>query len=117
MIKKRAGFTLIELIIVITVIAVLTTMAIPNFYRTRILTRQTVCQNNLRQIEGAVDRWIFENNINEGVAVSSTQEEEIYNYLRGGKPLCPANGTYTIGVTGTSSPVSCDVEGHSLHDE
>lgn len=114
---KVAGFTLIELIIVVTIIAILTTMALPNFYRTRILTRQTVCQNNLRQIEAAVDRWVFENNINEGVIVSPTQEEEIYSYLRGGKPECPAGGIYTIGTIGSSPPVSCNAEGHSLYEE
>lgn len=109
-----SGFSLIELIIVVTIIAILITMALPNFYRTRILTRKTVCQNNLRQIEAAVDRWVFENNINEG---ATPDEEEIYSYLRGGKPECPAGGTYTIGVIGTSPPVSCSVEGHALYEE
>ena len=115
--KHVSGFSLIELIIVVTVMAILITMALPNFYRTRILTRRTICQNNLRQIEAAVDRWVFENNINEGVVASSSEEEVIYSYLRGGKPECPSNGIYTINAVGTFPPVSCSVEDHTLHEE
>jgi len=114
--KGQRGFSLIELIIVVTIIAVLITMALPNFYRTRILTRKTVCQNNLRQIEAAVDRWVFENNIKDGSTVSSSQEQAIYGYLRGGMPVCPAGGEYTIANIGTTPPVSCSIEGHTLYE-
>jgi len=116
MIGSNRAFTLIELIIVVAVIALLTTMAIPNFLRTRLMTRQTVCQNNLRQIEGAVDRWVFENNISEGAAVGSAEEQVIYSYLRGGKPVCPAGGAYIISNVGTSPAASCNIEGHTLDE-
>ena len=112
--RRKLGFTLIELLIVVAIIAILLVMALPNFYRTRLTTRKTICMNNLRQIEGALDRWGFENDINEGVSISSGDEGDIYSYIRNGKPVCASGGTYTIMPVGTYPQVVCSIEGHTL---
>ncbi len=109
-----SGYTLVELMIAVTIIGLLAIMALPNFYRARTSTRKSSCMNNLRQIEAAVDRWVFENSIPEGTTASPSQEEEIYSYIRSGKPVCPAAGAYTIGTTGTYPQLTCSTEEHTL---
>ena len=114
---KKDAFTIIELLIAVAIIGILLTMALPNFYRMRVTTREIICKNNLRQLEAAIDRWVFESDIDEGRAVSDSDEDAIYSYIRGGRPECPSGGTYTIGVIGTYPQVTCEIEGHSLVEE
>lgn len=92
-------------------------MAIPQFFKARMATKTNICVNNLRQIDAAIDRWVFEHDYPEGTTLGSIQEEEMYSYITGGKPLCPAGGTYTIGVIGTHPQVTCTVEGHVIQNE
>lgn len=113
-IKNKAGYTLIELMIAVVIIGILASIALPNYYKTRIGTRRGICMNNLRQIEAAVDRWVFENDIDEGYSIAQDDESEMYAYLKNGRPECPAHGTYTISAIGTYPQVSCSVEGHAL---
>ena len=52
--KSNAGFTLIELMIVIEIIAIICAMAIPTLMRQRIQTREAAAVQNLRSICTAV---------------------------------------------------------------
>ena len=113
-IKKAAGYTLVELMIAVIIIGVLASIALPNYYKTRMGTRKGICMNNLRQIEAATDRWVFENDIDDGHVVISEEETDIYNYLKNGKPACPARGIYTITAIASFPQVTCSVEGHTL---
>lgn len=113
-IKKAAGYTLVELMIAVVIIGVLASIALPNYYKTRMGTRKGICMNNLRQIEAATDRWVFENDIDEGWLVTPEEESSIYNYLKTGKPVCPARGIYTIAAIGSFPQVTCSVEEHTL---
>lgn len=110
------AFTLVEILITLAIIGVLATIAIPQFAKSRSSTQKSLCINNLRQIDAAIDRWVFENNFSEGGALSGAQEEEAYSYLRYGKPNCPSSGVYKIGVIGTFPQITCTIEGHTLGD-
>jgi prepilin-type N-terminal cleavage/methylation domain-containing protein/prepilin-type processing-associated H-X9-DG protein len=52
--RLRRGFTLVELLVVVTVIGVLAGLLFPVFAQARDKARQTVCASNLRQLGGAV---------------------------------------------------------------
>lgn len=57
MMKKEAGFTLIELMVVVLIIAILVAIAVPVFSSARESAWRRTCQSNLRTIDGAVQTY------------------------------------------------------------
>lgn len=60
--KRRLGFTLVEIMIAIAIIALLAAIAVPNFLRARKRSQATRMLNDLRVIDYALDRWTIEKN-------------------------------------------------------
>jgi prepilin-type N-terminal cleavage/methylation domain-containing protein len=57
-----AGFTLVEIMIVVSIIALLAAIAVPNILRGRKRAQATRIRNDLRIIDYALDRWAMEKN-------------------------------------------------------
>jgi len=60
----KAGFTLVEIMIVVAIIGLLAAIAIPNFVKAREKSQKGACINNLRQIDAAIQQYALENNAN-----------------------------------------------------
>jgi prepilin-type N-terminal cleavage/methylation domain-containing protein len=56
------GFTLVEIMIVVAIIALLAAIAVPGFLRARKRSQATAILNDARVIGGAVDQYSIENN-------------------------------------------------------
>ena len=105
--QTKQGFTLTEIMIVITLIGLLAAIASPSFMNARSTSRMNACINNLRQLTGAKDQWAMENAKNETDLVVMN---EVTQYMKGGLPTCPSSGTYTF--TTVRMAATCTVGGH-----
>lgn len=60
--KRHGGFTLVEIMIVVAIIALLAAIAVPGFLRARKRSQASRIVNDLRLIDSAVDQYAIENN-------------------------------------------------------
>jgi len=77
--KRRGGFTLVEIMIVVAIIALLAAIAVPGFLRARKRSQASRILNDLRLIDAAVDQYAIETNRNTGNTVGVT---DWTNYLK-----------------------------------
>ena len=116
--SKRGGFTLVEIMIVVAIIALLASIAVPNFLRSRKRSQATQVLEDLRLIDAAVDQYAIENNKKNPDTCAWT---DIQKYLKTGTRLYNSNhldilqgdygATYTVDVipkvaTGTYNALS-----------
>jgi prepilin-type N-terminal cleavage/methylation domain-containing protein len=82
--KRRGGFTLVEIMIVVAIIALLAAIAVPGFLRARKRSQASRILNDLRMIDSAVDQYAIETNRKTGDAVAVG---DWTNYLKKGSIL------------------------------
>jgi prepilin-type N-terminal cleavage/methylation domain-containing protein len=80
----RGGFTLVEIMIVVAIIALLASIAVPGFLRARKRSQASRILNDLRLIDSAVDQYAIETNRSTGFTVNTT---DWTNYLKKGSKL------------------------------
>ena len=93
------GFTLVEIMIVVLIIAVLTAIAIPAFMNAREQGRTKACVNNLRQISSAKMQYCLTNKLSGTATIPGGMTTLVgsASYLRA-TPVCPSQGTYTLNT-------------------
>src|SRR6187401_2065793 len=64
--SHRGGFTLVEIMIVVAIIALLAAIAVPNFLRARKRSQATRILEDLRMIDSAIDQYAIETNKTSG---------------------------------------------------
>ena len=82
--NRRGGFTLVEIMIVVAIIALLAAIAVPGFLRARKRSQASRIINDLRLIDSAVDQYAIETNKSTGSAVNVA---DWTNYLKKGTNL------------------------------
>src|SRR6201986_2668228 len=81
---RQTGFTLVEIMIVVAIIALLAAIAVPGFLRARKRSQASRIINDLRLIDSAVDQYAIETNKKSGDLVKVT---DWTNYLKKGTNL------------------------------
>jgi prepilin-type N-terminal cleavage/methylation domain-containing protein len=111
--KRNPAFTLVEIMIVVAIIGLLATIAVPNFVKARSVTQTDVCIDNLRQIDSAKQLWALEN---QQPPTALPVQASVQPYIGRGSvgvwPTCPANGSYVINAVSTAP--SCNIAQHFL---
>jgi prepilin-type N-terminal cleavage/methylation domain-containing protein len=82
--RRRGGFTLVELMIVVAIIALLASIAVPGFLRARKRAQASRVINDLRHLDGAIDQYALENNKTGGSTMSFS---DLRVYLKDGGTL------------------------------
>ena len=115
--SSRKGFTLIELMIVIAIIAILAAILVPNFIRARAQGQVTGCKSNLKNIGTALEMY----STDAGGRFPTALARLTPNYLKT-VPTCPSSGTqsYTGGYNYATNPdaytVCCAGTNHKAVD-
>src|SRR5438093_285764 len=92
---KRGGFTLVEIMIVVAIIALLAAIAVPNFLRSRKRSQATQVLEDLRIIDSAVDQYAIETNRAGGFGPLAWAD--VKNYLKTGTRLYTSTGKDILG--------------------
>lgn len=104
-VSSRKGFTLIELMIVIAIIAILAAILVPNFIRARAQGQVTSCKSNLKNIGTACEMYATDNggrypkNLTDLTKEANGQQA----YMKS-LPKCPSAGTMTYAYSYRANP-------------
>jgi prepilin-type N-terminal cleavage/methylation domain-containing protein len=121
--QKKSGFTLVEIMIVVAIIGLLATLAIPSLLKARSVSRANACINNLRMIDHAKQQAATALNWPEtqAIAAGSGEEVQVLSYVRGATTgsgtnvaivanwltsTCPGGGDYTVQALATAPTCS-----------
>ena len=93
--SKRQGFTLVEIMIVVAIIALLAAIAVPGFLRARKRSQATTVLNNLRLIDAAKDQYAIEYNKTSMTPVG----QDLQGYFKSNSQL------YNVAMASNSSTI------------
>ncbi len=106
------GFTLLEIMIVVGVIGIMASIALPNFLKARATAEQRSCIKNLRELDVTKQQWGFENKQGPTATPTIAQIQAYFGQSR--MPVCPSRGTYRLRRLDRNPTCTRATVGHTL---
>ena len=100
---RREGFTLVEIMVVVTIIGMLAAIVVPGFIRARMRSQATTVLNEARQMDAAKDEWAVDNN---KIGTDTPAFGELTPYLKAGSKLATNSGNDVLGNAFSMNDVS-----------
>lgn len=108
--KLRSGFTLIEIMVVVAIIGILASIAVPNLLHAMDKSRQRACALNRKKIDAAKLEWALDN---KEPPTALPTEDDLFGQNRyiEHEPDCPAGGKYSLHTV--VEKCTCSVAAHA----
>jgi len=108
--NMRKGFTLIEIMIVVAIIAILASIAIPNFISYRQTAQTNSCKANIKQLRAAVEAYQIKYNAYPTTLSNLTTDPNGGVPIMKSLPTCPSTKaaySYTAGDEKKAAVIAC----------
>ena len=100
--SKRRGFTLVEMMVVVALIGILVSIAIPNFIQSQQAAARNACISNLVQLNSAIDMFQIDNGAWPGNFTPALDP-----YIRDVPTTCPLDGQAYVLNAGPPASATC----------
>ncbi|MFH1613912.1 MAG: prepilin-type N-terminal cleavage/methylation domain-containing protein [Planctomycetota bacterium] len=98
---NRKGFTLVELLIVVLILAALAAVAIPRITASAETAKKNACDTNVDLINAQIEMYRANNSAAPATLATVTGDTA---YFPDGPPVCPYGIAYVLGANGHVTP-------------
>jgi prepilin-type N-terminal cleavage/methylation domain-containing protein len=109
-----SGFTLLEVLFTVLIVAILAAVAVPLYSNSKASSETTVCKSNIQAIATAESKYKFDNG---GYTIAAAAQTNLLNEGLAAWPACPTTGgTYSVaGAAAGPITVSCSIVAHAAN--